>query len=261
MQSANGLQVYTYGSKDNQAIVFLHGFVYDSSMWDKQIEALKDDFYCVAFDIRGMGKSIIGDGIYTMEMLADDLFDVIKELELTNPVVCGLSMGGYITFTALAMNSSIFKAAIICDSRASADNNTAKEKRANTIKKINSEGLAPYLDDFIPLCFGNTFKQQNPQQFQAYIDKAKTFDPLGVKGCTVAMKGRIDTTALLSSRDMPFLVICGENDILSPPDEMKAMAELIPNADFVIVPDSGHMTPIENPGFVNDHIKAFLNKL
>jgi len=74
------------------------------------------------------------------------------------------------------------------------------------------------------------------------------------------MVSRTDTTESLSKIKIPALVICGSEDKLTPPDVMKSMADKIPNANFVLVESSGHMTPIENPQEVNKAIKDFLTK-
>jgi 3-oxoadipate enol-lactonase len=86
------------------------------------------------------------------------------------------------------------------------------------------------------------------------------FDPVGVKGCLLAMLSRTDTTSYLSQIKIPTLIICGADDKLTPPEVMKLTAEKITNSEFVIVPEAGHMTPIENPKFVNKVIIKFLKK-
>jgi len=75
------------------------------------------------------------------------------------------------------------------------------------------------------------------------------------------MLGRNDTTEYLSKIKIPALVICGENDALTPTSVMKAMAEKINGAKFVVIKNSGHMSPIENPEEVNKALRDFLNKL
>ena len=61
--------------------MFIHGFPYDHTMWDKQIDELKSNYFCVTYDIRGLGQSPIGDGQYTIESFVDDLETIIAELE------------------------------------------------------------------------------------------------------------------------------------------------------------------------------------
>jgi len=100
----NGLAVYTYGNKKNTPIIFVHGFPLDNTMWKNQIKFLQKDYYCITYDVRGLGNSYVGDGQYTMEAYVWDLFSIINELNLNKPVLCGLSMGGYISLRAVETN-------------------------------------------------------------------------------------------------------------------------------------------------------------
>ncbi len=149
----NGLKVYTEGDSNNRPMLFIHGFPYNHKMWDFQAEALKDEYYVIRYDIRGLGKSSVGDGQYTMEMYVDDLFAIMDKLKLENPVVCGLSMGGYILFRAVERDQSKFGSVIFCDTKPFGDDNAGKLKRANSIKQINEEGLKSFTSSFVPNCF------------------------------------------------------------------------------------------------------------
>lgn len=256
----NGLSVYIEGNSKSKPIVFVHGFPYDHTMWKAQIDELSKNYFCVAYDIRGLGGSPVGDGQYTMESFVDDLESILNELGLEKPVLCGLSMGGYISLRALERMQNKFSAVVLCDTRSEADNNEGKLKRAAAIKRINTEGLAPFAKDFITNCYGDHYKQNNKNDFENRIAKSSVFDPIGVKGSLLAMLGRNDTTEYLSKIKIPALVICGEHDALTPPPVMQALAEKINDAEFVIIKNSGHMSPIENPEEVNDAIKKFLEK-
>lgn len=260
-ETINDLSVFLEGSSKNKSIVFIHGFPYDHTMWKSQIEMLKEKYFCVAYDIRGLGESPANDGQFTMESFVDDLETVIEKLKLDKPVLCGLSMGGYISFRALERMEEKFSAVILCDTRSEADNNEGKLKRAAAIKRINTEGLAPFAKDFITNCYGEYYKQKHKDEFEKRIAKSSTFNPVGVKGSLLAMLGRNDTTEYLSKIKIPALIICGEYDALTPPPVMKALAEKINNAEFVVIKNSGHMSPIENPEEVNEAIKKFLKKV
>ncbi len=259
-ETINGLSVFLEGSSKNKSIIFIHGFPYDHLMWKAQIDELSKNYFCVTYDIRGLGESPVGDGQYTMESFVDDLEIIIDKLKLDKPVICGLSMGGYISLRALERMQNKFSAAILCDTRSEADNNEGKLKRAAAIKRINTEGLAPFAKDFITNCFGDNYTQNHKEEFEKRIAKSSGFDPVGVKGSLLAMLGRNDTTEYLGKIKIPVLVICGEKDALTPPPVMKAMADKINGAEFVIIKNSGHMSPMENPEEVNEAIKIFLEK-
>ena len=256
----NGLQVFTTGDKSNQPIIFVHGFPYDHTMWDRQIDHLKDDYYCVTYDIKGLGSSAIGDGQYTMESYVDDLLEIISELKLIKPVLCGLSMGGYMAFRAIERSQDTFGSLILCDTKAESDSDEGKLIRANKIKQINEKGIDAFVDSFVPTCFAKASIENQNDLFQSILSKCKTNDPIGVKGALIAMLSRTDTTNYLSKINIPTLIIVGENDALTPPAVMKSLNESIPNSKFVVINDSGHMTPIEKPVAVNEAFDSFLKE-
>ncbi len=257
----NSLKVFTKGNKNNKPIIFVHGFPYNHTMWDKQIEALKDKYYCVSYDIRGLGESYIGDGQYTMEAFVWDLYSIIDELKLDKPALCGLSMGGYIALRAVTKEEKRFGSLILCDTRSEADNNEGKLKRSNAINKINVEGIEAFVDEFVPGCFHPKIKERNNEMYQRILNECKTQNPIGVKGALIAMLSRLDTTESLENISLPTLVLVGKKDALTPPKLMKELAHKIPGAKLVVVPKSGHMTPLENPNFVNSKILTFLKNL
>lgn len=256
----NGLSVNTWGNPENQSIVFVHGFPYDHTMWENQINFLKDKYFCVAYDVRGLGSSYVGDGQYTMEFFVDDLFSIITELNLKKPVLCGLSMGGYISLRAVERNQSLFSALILLDTRSEADDNTGKLKRAANINQINTEGLEKFTKAFVTFCFADETPFEQENMFNQILQKSYKHNPLGVKGCIIAIMSRTDTTHFLQHIKIPTLVICGSFDKLTPPIVMRQMAEKIPGSEFAVVPRAGHMTPLENPDNVNDLIDGFLKR-
>jgi len=254
----NGLSIFLAGSNESKAIIFVHGFPFDHTMWQAQVDEFSKNYLCISYDIRGLGDSPAGDRQFTMESFVDDLETIINELKLNRPILCGLSMGGYISLRALERMQEIFSAAILCDTRTEADNNEGKLKRAAGIKRINKEGLAPFAKEFITNCFGNDFKQNKINDLEKIIEKSSQFNPVGVIGGLLAMLSRADTTANLGKINIPTLLICGEQDTLTPPPVMMDMFHRINKADFVEIPKSGHMTPIENPQIVNKAIRDFL---
>jgi pimeloyl-ACP methyl ester carboxylesterase len=259
-KTINDLSVYLSGNNESKTILFVHGFPFDHTMWQTQVDEFSKDNKCVSYDIRGLGESPAGDGQFTMESFVDDLETIIDELKLNKPILCGLSMGGYISLRALERIQEKFSAAILCDTRSEADNNEGKLKRATGIKRINKEGLAPFVKDFITNCFGDDFKQNRKEALQNIIEKSSQFNPVGVKGGLFAMLSRSDTTTNLGKINIPTLLICGEQDTLTPPPVMKDMFHKINKAEFVEISKAGHMTPIENPQAVNKAIKDFLIK-
>src|SRR4030095_13829074 len=133
-----GLNVVEFGEQNPLAIVFIHAFPFCNRMWDNQAEALQKSFRVVSSDIRGFGYSEPGDGLFTMDSHVSDLISVIYSLQLEKPVICGLSMGGYIALRALELYQPKFRGAILSDTKAEADSNPSKVKRFEQIQMIRN---------------------------------------------------------------------------------------------------------------------------
>ena len=258
-KTINDLAVFEEGNNKSKEILFVHGFPYDHFMWQAQFDEFSKDFICVSYDTRGLGDSSFDNGQFTIEMFVDDLETIIDELKLDRPILCGLSMGGYISLRAMERMQNKFSGLILCDTKSEADDNQAKLKRAAAIKQIDSGKYDELIETFVRNCFGDKFVVENNSRYLEVVERSKKNNPTGVKGCLLAMAGRTDTTESLSKINLPTLVICGSEDKLSPPDVMKPMAEKISNSNFVLVEAAGHMTPIENPEKVNLAIKEFLS--
>jgi 3-oxoadipate enol-lactonase len=257
----NGLNVILEGNNKNQPIIFLHGFPYDNKMWDFQVKHLKKNYYCIRYDIRGLGASEPGNGQFTMESFVDDLFSIIQKLSLQKPIICALSMGGYITLRALERDQYKFKAVILCDTRSESDNDEGKLKRAAGIKKVNDEGAPAFAEGFVPNCFADASIKNKSKLYKTVLNRAKKSNPVGVKGSLLAMISRTDTTKATRKLKIPALVLVGEKDTLTPVDAMRKIAKNIRNSEFHIIPKAGHMTPLESPETVNEKISEFLKKI
>ena len=255
------MTIYQAGNKNHRAVIFIHGFPYDHFLWYDMFSYLKDNYFCITFDLRGLGQAVVGDGQYTIETFVDDIESLIEEMKLIKPALCGISMGGYISFRAIERMQDKFRAAIFCDTKPEADDNTAKIRRAEGIKKINTLGVQKFVEDFVPTCFAEESIKKMGKKYSSILERSKNFSPVGVKGCLLAMSGRTDSTQYLEEIKIPSLFVCGEADKFTPPEQMRKYADKVPNSKFVVVPKVGHMSPVENPEFVAEAIHNFLSSL
>ncbi len=256
----NGLSVHDLGDKKNQPIILVHGFPFDYTMWTSQIRALQKEYRVIAYDIRGLGKSYVGDGQYTLEFFVDDLFWLMHEMELANPVLCGLSMGGYIALRAVERDQSRFKGLVLMDTKADADDDAGKIKRSAGINTINTDGLEKFVDDLIPNLFAEESLKNMKSTVEQITNICKNQNPTGVKGSLLAMASRTSTKRFLKKIEIPTLVMGGSFDKLTPPPVMREMADKINDAEYGIVPRAGHLSPVENPSYVNDMLCGFMKR-
>jgi pimeloyl-ACP methyl ester carboxylesterase len=242
-------------------LLFVHGFPLDHQMWVGQIEALADEYRVIAPDLRGFGESESTLEVAPMEGYADDLARILDALEVTQPVtLCGLSMGGYIAWQFWKRHPGRLDKLILCDTRAAADTAEAAEDRRTLAKDVLAQGTSMLVDAMIPKLFSKSSRQRRADVVTATATVIRTSNRMSVAAALRGMAQRPDATPWLPHIRIPALVLCGAEDVITGVDEMKAMARQLPNATFDVVPDSGHMAPLENPDHVNRAIRRFLRE-
>jgi pimeloyl-ACP methyl ester carboxylesterase len=260
--TVNGISLAVHDEGSGPTILFVHGFPLSHTMWRPQLEAFATDHRVLAPDLRGFGESDVTEGTVTMEQHADDLTALLDELNVNEPIVlCGLSMGGYIAWQFQQKYSERLRALILCDTRAIADTPEGVENRKRLAKMVVENGSAAVASAMLP----NLFSPVTSDRQQASIDELRetisATSPQGIAAASLGMAERPDATPLLPNIETPSLLIVGEDDGISTPKEMQTIADAMPNARLEVIPEAGHMSPLENPESVNTAIREFLQSL
>jgi pimeloyl-ACP methyl ester carboxylesterase len=243
-------------------ILFVHGFPLDHSMWNGQINVLSRRFRTIAPDLRGFGGSGVSEGVVTMERMADDLAALLDALSIDEPIVlCGLSMGGYVALEFWRKYAKRLRGIVFCDTRAAADKPEIAASRLATAERVLAEGVKPVTDSMKLKVFSPHTAATQPQLIEATERVMLRTDPRGIAAASRGMAERRDFTAEQKNIECPTLVLVGADDVLSPPTEMQTMASAIPNARFQIIPNAGHLAPLEQPTEANAVIEEFLDSL
>jgi 3-oxoadipate enol-lactonase len=248
------------GSSQGLPVVFIHGFPLSQKMWESQISELPNDIHAIAYDVRGHGSSAVGDGQYTMELFVDDLIVLLDHLGIEKAVLCGLSMGGYIALRAVEKHPNRIKGLILCDTKSQPDTNEGKIKRTNSLKTLKSAGVTAFADDFVKTIFGTKTFEDNPKAIEFVKELIRANSVLGICGTLLALACRTETTASLSSINVPACIIVGEFDLLTPPSCAQEMHKAITGSEIHILPNAGHMSNLENTKDFNTHLLFFLKK-
>jgi pimeloyl-ACP methyl ester carboxylesterase len=255
----NRIKVFDYDNENAQALIFIHAFPMNSKMWDEQVEYFKGKFRVLTYDVRGFGQSEREEGNYTIDSHADDLLDITGNLGIENPVICSLSMGGYIALRIMEKAQDKLKAAILCDTKSEADTNEAKLKRAQQIKQIKSGGRDAFVSSFIENALStkslNESTKKIPTRVHEIINEQNNFS---ICGGLMSLASRTDTTPYLEKINIPVLVIVGEDDKLTPVENAQSLNRQIPGSKLVMINSAGHFTNIEKPSIFNETVKNFL---
>lgn len=245
---------------DGPPVLFVHGFPLDRTMWRHLIATLTG-WRRIAPDLRGCGLSDVPDDGYAMREYADDMAALLDVLDVGSAVVCGLSMGGYVAFEMFKRHPGKVRALVLANTRAEADTPEARKNRNELIRLVERGGSEAIVDRLIPKLFAPSSLSAMPQVVEHVRTMIASSPRRGVVGALQAMRDRDDQTALLPDVDVPALVIAGREDQLIASSRSRALAAAVPGAQFTMIPEAGHLTPMEQPIATSRVIAEFLEAL
>ena len=257
----NGIDTaYTdQGQGDGPAVVLIHGFPYNKSMWDDQVAALSGNNRVITYDLRGHGESGGTSETYTMEMLADDLHDLIEELGLGEVALGGFSMGGYVALAFAAAYPEHIDKLMLLDTRHLPDSAQAAEGRENLAKQVEADGVEGVAAGLPARMLTEATVNGRPDVAAKASDMIRAASPAGVAGAARGMAVRVDQSDLLPSIAVPTLIVVGEQDAITPPADAEAMAAAIYNSKLVKIPEASHLSNLDKPDEFNTALIDFLN--
>jgi 3-oxoadipate enol-lactonase len=256
----NNLKIgYTDDGPDNApTIVFIHGFPFDKSMWERQIDTLKDNFRVVSYDVRGHGESDIGQADFSIDLFVSDLIALMNHLKIDMAVVCGLSMGGYIALRAMELHPTRLLGLVLCDTQCAADTPEGKEKRMKAIASLQEVGVKAYAESSIPNLFAPESLKTKERSVD-FIQELILKTPIKTLCNTLqALAARPETCSRLADVSVPVLILVGKEDKITPVASAMFMHERIRGSSIRIIDDAGHLSNLENPDDFNYQLKEFL---
>jgi 3-oxoadipate enol-lactonase len=256
---ANGIEINyeVHGREGAPWLVLSHSLACSVRMWDPQIAALKDQYRVLAYDTRGHGASEAPKGAYTLEMLADDLSALLKQLGVSSPHFCGLSMGGMIGQTFALKYPGVLRTLTLADttSRYPAE---AAPLWAERIKTAESKGMEALAQATVERWFTEPFRKNSPQ-IVSEVRKLIVATPVaGYAGCCNAIP-KINATARLKEIKCPILVIVGADDPATPVAMAKEIQDNAPGSKLVVLPQAAHLANLEQPAGFTRALQDFLS--
>ncbi|MEO8138614.1 MAG: alpha/beta fold hydrolase [Gemmatimonadota bacterium] len=256
--AVNGVNLAVDVRGQGPAILFIHGFPLDHTIWEHQLAHL-DGWMCIAPDLRGMGQSDAPDLGYSMATYADDLLALLNSLGVERVVLCGLSMGGYVAFEIVRRARSRVRGLILMDTRAEADSAEARKGRDASAALAREGGAVAIAAAMLPRMLAGAAAVENPGLVERVRRMMEATPVAGMLGAIATLRDRPDSAALLPTlTDLPSLVVVGEEDQLTPPALSQAMADLLPGSRLIVVPGAGHLTPMERPDTTTNAVADFL---
>lgn len=242
-------------------IIFIHGYPFDKTMWQLQLNFFKSYYRVISFDIRGFGKSTDEESPLSMNLFSEDLIAFMNKLSIDKAIVCGLSMGGYIVLNTMKRFPNRFKALVLCDTQCIADTIEVKEKRYKTIDEIEVDGVTKFNEGFIK----NVFHKDSLSNKKKLVEKLRNTvfsnsQHIITMGLS-AIAERSETCSTLKEIKIPTLIICGREDEVTPLVESEFMNATIKGSILHVIDNAGHVSNLEQPHEFNKHLFSFLTAL
>ncbi|MBL0098240.1 MAG: alpha/beta hydrolase [Bacteroidetes bacterium] len=242
-------------------VIFIHGFPFDKSSWQPQMEFLKNTLRVISYDIRGFGKSTGAMEVVSMGLFADDLIALMDKLQIVKAIVCGLSMGGYILLNAIQRYPDRFEAIVLCDTQCQADTPEGIENRNQTISKIISGSKTTWASEFIKKCFHPETLNKNRNIVERQWDIIVTTTTSSLTETLRALAKRNEACTRLQEINIPCMIINGSDDLIISSEKAEFLKDNIRLSTLQFIENAGHLSNLDQPETFNRLLLDFLNSL
>lgn len=237
-------RVYYYLEGNGPAVVLLHGFLEDHSIWNFFTKILSQNYQVLTIDLPGFGKSSVLGEIHTMELMADTVNLILEKEKITKSIVVGHSMGGYVALSLAEKYPEKMEGIVLFHSHAAADDERGKNNRNRTIEAVKSNHK-DFISHFIPLLFAEKNQAHFSNEIAKLREAASNYSAEAVIAALAGMRERKDKTEFLKQFNQPVFFIVGKQDSRIEIDKIVAQISLPKNCEALILENVGHMGFIE----------------
>lgn len=240
-----------------EPVLLLHGYPHDRSLWAPQLAAPAPGFRYIAPDLPGFGESARITPA-SLDRWSDWVAALLDALRIERAVVGGLSMGGYLALALARRHPARVRALVLADTRAGADSEEARAKRRDAQALVRSAGSGAIAEIAITGMIGKTTRASRPSVIAAVDAMMRRATTDAIVDALQVLMDRPDATPALGAITVPTLILCGDEDVLTPVDESRAMQAAITGSRLEVIPEAGHASNFERPEVFNRLLSDFL---
>lgn len=246
-------------SGSGRPLVLVHGYPLNRTIWQAQWEGLSDRARVIAPDLAGFGESEMVPRPTEIATYADDIRELLDALGVVEPaVIAGLSMGGYVAMAYLRRYPEQVAGLILANTKATPDSIEGKAGRDRSIALAQDKGAEGIAEGMLPKLFSLKTYAAKPDLVAQGKQIMLTATVPGIVAALGAMRDRPDSTGTLLESSAPTLIIAGADDQLMPMSEQELMKQAARNSTLVVIPEAGHLSPMEQPEQFNTAVGEFL---
>ncbi len=235
--------IYYEAYGNGPAMVLLHGFLESSTIWKNYVTPLSEKYTVIIIDLPGHGKSETITEAHTMELMAKVINELLLSLKISQAILVGHSMGGYISLAFTELFEEKVLKLILLNSTTEADTEERKLNRSRAVKIIQHEKNS-FLSMAIANLFSPTSRLSFATEIKTLIKEAQGFSPQGIIANIKGMRDREDRSHILKSFSKEKWIICGTEDSIVPLSTSKVISERT-NSNLIILSGS-HMSWLES---------------
>lgn len=262
---ANGVETNYELVGEGDCIVLIHGFTDNMAMWQNQVPVFSQQYKVLTFDVRGHGQTDSPEDKISLDTLADDLYSLLKALNIGKAFVLGYSMGGRIGLNFALKHPDMTPGLIFANSGipgpvfqlSEREIKEMLEKQSLMEKLIESGDIEGIAEVMTELSFSPGFKDREPEVYQRYKELKLENDPRHYLPIMKAIVENFQNPPDLTQLKCPALIIAGDQDSFMKLDVAESMEKAIPNAQVKILP-AGHASALEVPEQFNQVVLEFL---
>jgi pimeloyl-ACP methyl ester carboxylesterase len=250
---------------EGHPLVLITGVGYGGWAWHKIVPDLAEDFQVVVFDNRGAGDTDKPDGPYTVEMMAKDTAGLLDSLDIQGAYVMGISLGGFIAQELIVTRPELVGKLILASTNYGGMKVIPITPEAMEVLTNREGDPVELVKRGIAIACAPGFSERQPEVVKELMEYrfSNPVPPLQYEAQVMAGGGMALLTdeiidQRMASIKVPTLILFGEHDKVVPPGNADLMAEKIAGAEVVILPDAGHMFPIEDPEATVAALRDFL---
>jgi 3-oxoadipate enol-lactonase len=231
------------GSRAKPALVLASSLGTTWELWDPQLPSLAHDFQIVRFDHPGHGRSPVPDRPVTVESVADDVVELLDVLELGRVSFCGLSLGGMVGMALALQAPERLDRLVLCCTAAHLGPAEGWHERSRVVR---TKGMSAISEAVLGRWFTEPFREERLEAVARYREMLEGITAEGYAACCEAI-ARWDARSDVSAIRTPTLVLSGEDDVATPPEDGAFLAAAIPRAELTVLPECAHLANVEQP--------------
>ena len=243
-------------------VVFSHGLLWSTRMFDAQVEALRGRYRCVAYDHRGQGRSDVppGRAPVTIEECYEDAVTLLERLALGPVHFVGLSMGGFVGMRLAARRPDLVRSLALLETSADPEPEENRPRYRLLAHVVRWLGPRPVASRVMPIMFGRTFRTDPARAAEREAWRRHLLgNRRAIWRATLGVVDRAGVADELPGVTAPTLVVVGDEDVATVPAKAERIAALIPGARLAVVRGAGHSSSVEQPAQVTALLDAFLD--